>query len=845
MDFPRSTPRANKSNTVWGRLSPTARHGICIGFLLLLTVSFFSPVLFEGKGVHGSDIVSWRANAEVLIEHQERTGERALWAPNTFSGMPAYLIKYDMVVPQLDTLVNAVRSTVWVAPHFLLLLVGMYLLGYYLTRNHGSGLLAAVGFGLTTYLSVLFAVGHATKFVALAFAPYVILAFVYTLRNPSLLGGLLYAAALALALRAKHPQIVYYVLMFLLAWWVVELVSAWREQTIRPFAKATGWLGLGTGLSLLMVAHPYLAIYEYKQYTVRGGAVAAGNGGGGGGGMGWEQAMQWSQAPKELLTLVMANAFGGGGQTYWGPKAFTEGPHYVGGVVAALAGLAVWRVRSRVVWGLGAGVLATVLFSLGKYAPWINRPFFELFPFFDSFRAPETWLSVSVLGLAVLAGIGLDRALRGRDGGTDVRSLLYPFGAVAGLVLLLMVGSSMFFDFESPREAQLVEQIRQRPELSRSNPQVNQFYQQLDQRKERRQEAFQASAFRTLLALGGALLLLWLYRRKTIPAWAAGGLVVLIVTIDLWGVDQQYFGEEDFSPQRDEETQIPTYPVDRFLEEKVEDSGGPGRFRVFPLQTPYARSPVGGQAAFASYHYQSAGGYHAAKLQRYQNFLDHVLQLSQDGSLNKGGLDLLNVRYIVAQEPLPGTEVVYRSDRSDYVVLENPEAVPRGFFVGQTEVVDDPEATWKRLRDPAFDPDSLALLPDELEAPVTPIDSTSAADVTLDAYGPSEITWTVKTDAPRLFVASEIYYPAGWNAYLDGEQVPIHRVNYLLRGVHVPEGEHTLTMRFEPKADRYGIWVAGTSTALVYGGILGLLGMAYRRRRLRGTTEADEDEAAA
>jgi len=416
---------------------------------------------------------------------------------------------------------------------------------------------------------------------------------------------------------------------------------------------------------------------------------------------------------------------------------------------------------------------------------------------------------------------------------------LYAFGAVAGFVLLLLVGRGVFFDFESPRETQIVQRIQQQPNLSRSNPQVQQFYQQLDQRKQQRQEAFRTSAFRTLLALGAVLLVLWLYRRETVSAWLAGGLVVLVVTIDLWGVDQQYFGEENFSPQRDEESQIPTYPVDRFLKENVQESGGPGRFRVFPLQTPYSQSPTSGRAAYASYHYQSAGGYHAAKLQRYQNFLDQVLQLSRDGSLNKKALDLLNVRYIIAQEPLPGTEVVYQSDRSDHVVLENPEAVPRGYLVGRTEVVDGPEETWRRLRDPSFQPDSLALVPEELEAPVTPIDSNSTAEVALESYEPDEITWTVNTDAPRLFVASEIYYPAGWNAYLDGTQVPIHRVNYLLRGVHVPDGGHTLTMRFEPKSDRYGLWIAGTSTALVYGGILGILGITYRRRRRR-RVEANE-----
>ena len=835
------SPRGEHADSLWARYAPTTRHGFCLGLLLVVTLLFFSPVLFGGQGLQGTDAVSYRANVEAMLEYEERTGEEALWAPNVFGGMPAFLIGYDIVVPQLDTVVNTVRSVAFPASHFFVLLVGMYLLVFYLTRNHFSGLLSALAFGFTTYIPIILAVGHNTKFVALAFAPYVLLAFVYTLRTPSLLGGLLFAGALALDLRAKHPQITYYVLMLALVWWIVEAVQAWKRDEVAPFAKSTGWLALGTGLALLMVAQPYLAIYQYKQFSVRGAEAAAG---GGGGGMAWQNAMQWSQGPAELFTLVVAKAFGGGGQLYWGPKTFTEGPHYVGGVIAALSGLAVWRVRRRVVWGLGAGVLVTVLFALGKYAAWLNGPMFSYFPFFNSFRAPETWLSVSALGLAVLAGIGLDYAMR--PSGDDEepgrsRSLLYAFGAVAGLVALLLVTKGSFFDFESSRETQIVQKIEQSPQLSRSNPQVRQFYQRLDQRKQQRRDAFQADATRTLLAVVVALLFLWLYRRETLSGWATASLVVLIVVVDLWGVARRHLGDETFTDQQSTQTQIPTYGFDRFIQKQQEAAGGPGHFRVLPLQAPYVQSPM--NSALPSYHYQQIGGYHAAKLQRYQDYVDHILQLGGQGAPNENALDLMNTRYVLAQQRLPGTEVVYRDQQTKTLVLENPDAVPRGFLVGTTEVVENPKKTWARLRSSSFDPRSTALLSEPIDAPVTPIDSGSTAEVTLESYEPPEIRWTVETDAPRLFVASEVYYPAGWTAYLDGEEVPIHRVNYLLRGVHVPEGEHTLVLRFEPGAHRYGIWVSAGTTVLTYGGIA-VLGIPYLRRRLfPGEDEAEDEEA--
>jgi hypothetical protein len=797
-------------------------------------MAFYAPVLFQGKAVGGPDKISYLANAEVLIEHRTETGEQALWNPNVFGGMPAFMISYKQAVPQLDTVINLIRQIAWPAGHLVLLMVGVYLLVFYLARDHFSGALSGVAFGFTTYIPIILAVGHGSKFVALAYAPYVLLAFVYTLRNPSLLGGLVFASILALELRAKHPQITYNVLMLALIWWGIELVWAWKEDRILKFGRSTGWLALGTGVGVLMVAQPYLSIYEYKQYTVRGAKAAAG--GTGGGAMGWEKAMQWSHGPKELLTLVIAEIFGGGGQTYWGPKIFTEGPHYVGGVVVALAGLAFWREGRRVVWGLGAGVLGTVLFALGKYAAWINRPLFEYFPFFDAFRAPSMWLGVSALGLTVLAGMGLDYALRrdssrssrtGQRFNSRQRPILWAFGAVFGLVVLLWLTPNTFLDFEKPNEEQRMTRmlLRQNPNVSSNNRRVQRAVQrQMQKLREQRRSAFVTDAQRTLLFLLVAAGALLLYRRDYIQPWMAGLIVVGVVVVDLWGVDKRYLGADEYANSEDLERQISTYNFDRFLRRKKQEAGGMGHFRVLSLAEGNPTS-----TARPSYYYESVGGYHGAKLQRYQDYLDQILQLSQPVP-NENGLDLMNTRYIVSRQQLPRTEVVHRSQRSGVLVLRNPDALPRGFFVGQTEVVEKPKRMWKRLRSDAFNPRQTALLSDPLDAPVTALDSNSTAEVTRERYSLDEIEWTVNTDAPRLFVASEVYYPAGWNAYLDGEKVPIRRVDYLLRGVHVPEGEHTLVMRFEPKADRYGTWVSAGTTSLVYGGIGVLAGLRVRRR---------------
>ena len=818
------------------------RHGLAMLVFLVLSVSFYAPVHFDGKGIHGTDIVKWRGMAEAMIEYEEESGEDALWAPNAFGGMPGYLINYGSEIPQADTVINALRPYAWPSTHMFLMMVGAYVLAFYLTRNVFAGLFAGVAYGLTTYMPIIMAAGHQTKFVALAFAPFILLAVAYTFRNPGPLGGLAFAIVLSAQLRAQHPQITYYVLMLAFVWWIVEVVAAVRRDDWKPLAKSTGWLALGTILSLLMVLQPYWPTWEYKQFSVRGAA----SGTGAGGNMGWENAMRWSQGIGEIITLAIADAFGGSGATYWGPKPFTAGPHYIGAVALALAGIAVYRVRTRIVQGLAVGALVTILFSFGRHLSVVNFPMFEFFPYFEAFRAPETWLSITVLVLAVLGGIGLNDLLR-RDGQKveeeqKSKALLYGFGITAGLIGLLFLGGDALFDFEKPNEEQrYVQALQQRyPDIPVQRLR-QEAQRQIGPQKEQRAEAFSSDALRSLLALIVAGGLLTLYRRRTLPAGVAASGVVLVVLIDLWTVGGRYLTESSFSSTPDAEEQIQTYAFDQFLNRKEQEMGGPGHFRVLPIRRPGAS----GLSAdgYTPYHHQSLSGYHGAKLQRYQDYLDHILRDAQ-GRISPRAIDMMNARYVLSTQRISGMNVVLQDEQSGILVLENPNAVPRGYLVGQTEVIKDPQETWRFLRSGEFQPNEMAVLPEPMDAPVTPIDSTSMANVTLESFSPREIRWSVETDAPRLFVASEVYYPAGWTATLDGQPVDIRRVNYLLRGVHVPAGSYTLTMRFDPASDEIGTLISGIATAVVYGTAGALVAMPYmRRRREQGDADAASDSS--
>ncbi len=802
---------------------PLYRHGAALLVLAVVSFGFFGPIHFSGKSLIAFDTVSWRAMAQSMIDYEAATGEQALWSTHPFGGMPGYLIAAPEGVPQADDLFSALRRVIWPSSHFLVMLAGAYVLGFMLTGGVWSALFAACAYGLTSYMPIILSAGHNSKFIALAFAPWLIVAFGYALRRPGLLQGLLFAIALAANLSAGHIQITYYAVWVIGIVWLVEGVRALRGEERAAFLRATGWLALGGVLAILMVANPYLAIAEYKEFTIRGAES-----GGAPGAMDWSYAMGWSQGVGELLTLLIADAYGGS-SAYWGPKTFTGGPHYVGGLVLVFAALAVWRYRTPAVLGLAIAALVMTLFSLGEHFSILNRPMYDYFPLFGSFRVPETWLSMVALTLAALAAVGLHGVLGERDTtGSFWRSpAVVAFGVAIAFTAILMVGKESLMAFERPGEyAQIAQQIASGNNVAPNDPRVEQAARQyITEVGAQRRDMFGGDALRTLLFLVLGLGVVVAVRRGAVPAWVGGGVLVLLVVIDLWGVDRRYLNAEQLVDAKDSAEEVPLYDFDRFLVDRVAEAGGPGHFRVLSLE---GRHPM--VNARPSFHYESLGGYHGAKLRLYQDYLEHLLLNPVTGVPNPNALDLMGVRYVVSGRPIPGMTVVYTGDQTGYSVYEKTDALPRAYFVDETEVIDGHEAIWERLLSPGFDPGRTAIVEEAIVLAPAPIDSNTTATATLQRFSPHEIEWAVETDASRLLVVGEVYYPAGWTAAVDGVETPIHPVNYLVRGVEVPAGAHTVTMRFEPASVRTGRMISGIATFLVYGGVLALLGLGYFRR---------------
>lgn len=809
---------------LWARQTDAVQHLICLLLLAILSFSFFAPLHFSGKSLIAFDTVSFKAMAHEMQQYEKETGEKALWSPNPFGGMPGFMISTPLDVAQADDIPRMLRRIIWPSSHFLFLLFGTYLLVFYLVRDKWASVLAACAYGLTTYIPIILVAGHNSKFITMAFSPWLILAFAYILRKPTLLGSLLFSAILAINLRAGHIQITYYVAFLLGIWWVVEGIGAIRDKNTKPFLQSTAWLAIGSMLGVLMVAQPYLSNFEYKAFTIRGAAP-----GGASSGLAWDYAMEWSQGVGELITLLISDAYGGA-DAYWGPKLRgTGGPHYVGGIVLLLAALAVYKVRTRTVWAFAISVGFMTLFSLGIHLEALNRFMFNYFPLFSSFRVPETWLSVIALLLAVLAGFGLREALQAtRHGSLWNQTALKGAGVGIGFCLLLLLFNTSIFEFGREGEEQMIaRQIAQQNSVAPNDPQVVQLAKQYKTEiTETRIERFQDDAIRTMLFLLGLGIVLGLYYTTSMPLALAGLLAAMLVMIDLAGVGRRYFNKDVLIDAKTVDDAVPKYGFDGFLVQKKEEAGGNGHFRVLSLAEGHPS-----QVARPAYYYETLGGYHGAKLRVYQDYLENILFDSSTGLPSENALDLLNTRYVVAGGVLPGATSVFQDDQTRLVVSDRTHSLPRAYFVGDVEVIDTPERIWEQLRNDAFDLSKQAIFEEAHEFPLTPVDSTSTTEVTLETHTPHEIRWRVQTDAPRLLVVSEIYYPAGWKAFIDGEEVPIYKTNYLIRSVPVPAGEHQVTMQFEPASYKIGFWLSALSTLFVYGGIVALLGFAYMQRQ--------------
>lgn len=804
------------------KLSKPIQHSIALAILFIVPLILFFDITLGGKELQRHDITQFRAGAESIIDYREKFGEEPLWASNMFGGMPSFVISTKTQVPHLEFLSRPFKS-LYPAFQFWVLLSGMY---FFLILMRFRPLSAAFGsmmFGLSTYFTVIIIAGHTSKFFTIALIPWILCGYWLLTRSKHKVAGLLlFTAAMALEVRATHPQITYYFLYLLGFLWLFDGWKAFKEKKIKKWAIITLLLFTGGVMGVLGNAERTLSQQEYAKHSTRGGSAISETTG-----LDTNYAFLWSQGISETLSLIVPDIYGGASPDYWGPKSVTSGPHYFGALLLPFFIIALFKVRKKIMYVfLGTGIMA-IFFSWGGHFLVLNNLAFEYIPLFNKFRAPETWLVLTSFCFTVVAVYGLDWIFDFKEKKNTAFKELY---APLGLTAMVFLGSFLFVNSLSFTKANEIDsiasQIAQQNQVSPQNPQVQQ--QALNYVNTRlvpeREEKAKGDVIRLglFILLSGGVIYLF-STSKLSPALAGFGFIFLLGA-DMIPVDQRYMPEQSFVDSVVDAEKIilsNKRDIDQYIQENINSADG-YPYRVFPLlDNPFSN-------AEPSYFYPSLGGYSGAKLSLAQDvFMANKNPLFAGATgINLGLLRVLNTKYITYSRGLsfPGIKPVFEGQAG--VVYEVENVLPKAFFVDSVITVETAKAAYDKLFPSNLDFANTAIV-ENFDAVTSP-DSTSLVRIT--DYTGAELEMEVSRSKTGFLVISEIYYADGWVALLNGKEIPIYKTNYLLRGVQIPEGTHTLSLDFRPNTFYFGITLSWISLSFQIALAL-LLGFTFWKKR--------------
>ncbi|WP_044231190.1 YfhO family protein [Porphyromonas sp. COT-290 OH3588] len=826
-----------KISSLWqSRLRTALPTIVIVALFALISLVYFSPAVFEGRELFQQDVAGASGTAQDVRDHYDATGETSYWTNSLFGGMPMYQISPSY--PSLSTLKHAQDLYTLQWPLSLLpsyswllfaMLVGFFVFMRSLSLGRWTAMLGAVMWAFSSYFIILIDAGHIWKLTVLAFIPPTIAGIVWTYRGRYLLGGVVTAFFATLQLMSNHIQMSYYFAFLIVFILIAFLVEALREKQVKRFLIATAVTAAAGLISIGANSSNLYHTYEYTQETMRGGsalnASASGVANKSVGGLDKAYITQWSYGKAETLTLLIPNTYGGAtgyigsnpelmqdvplplrqyvGQMnqYWGDQPFTSGPVYVGAFVMFLFILGLFIVRTPLKWALVAGTALSVALSWGHNMMWLTDLFIDYFPLYNKFRTVSSILVVAEFTIPTLAVLALVEFIRRPKAVLAERvALITSLSLTAGICLVVALAPSAFFGFLSAQENEMF-----RAALL-DNPAVSEVLTQL---KYVRASIASADAWRSLLVIVLSLGVCYIYSIGKLSKAATLGLIIGITFVDLWLVDKRYLNDGKFIDFKQVELQArPVTDVDRAIAQDTDP-----HYRV--LNTSVGTF----QDATTSYMHRSVGGYHAAKLSRYQDLIEH--QISQG---NRAVLNMLDVRYIISADQKAGL-----------FYTRNHEALGAAWFVDSLRIVESASAEMSTLDD--FDPATTAILEQE-QAKALGLSSGQAgqSSVRLLSYQPNKASYEVSTDRERLLVFSEIYYPHGWSLTIDGEPAEIVRANYALRAAKVPAGAHRLEMTFDPKSIHITEWISITAQLLLLLGAILAIGLPLWRRS-RATTE--------
>ena len=828
----------------------------------VLAFAYFFPADIEGRILYRHDASAGRGAGQEGIEYLDRTGERTRWTNALFSGMPTYQMapsygSTNLLSKAADAYHLWLPENVWY--------VFAYLLGFYILlrafdfRQH----LAALGsilWAFSTYFLIIIAAGHIWKVWALAYLPPLIAGLVLAYRGKYLWGLLLTAVFTALEINANHVQMTYYYLFIIFFLIIAWLVDAVRKHELEHFAKATAVCVLGGVIGVCINLSNLYHTWQYSQESMRGKSelVKKDNGNQTNSGLERDYITQWSYGIGETWTLLIPNTKGGAsvplsanetamakadpnytsiyqqiGQ-YWGEQPGTSGPVYVGAFVMMLFILGLFIVKGPVKWALLAATILSIMLSWGKNFMGLTDFFIDYMPMYAKFRTVASILVIAEFTIPLLAMLALREILRSVECGvrsentsaadkshstlltphSSKKYLLISFLLTGGICLLMALFPTMFFDsFISSSEMSALKSLP----AEHVGPLMANL-------TEMRQAMFTSDCLRSFwVILMGTGILLFFYYGKLKQTYAVAGILVLCL-FDLWIVNKRYLNDEMFVPKSEREApQQKTQTDEQILRDQSLD------YRVLNLASNTFNENE------TSYYHKSIGGYHAAKLRRYQELIErHInpeMQRLYRSVSEAGGdmtrvngdsifpvLNMLNAKYFIF--PLEGGQTV---------PIQNPYVYGNAWFVDQLSYVDNANQEIDALgqinlrHQAVADKKFQAQLGEAVEQ-----DTASVAVIT--AYEPNRLTYDVNSGKGGVLVFSEIYYP-GWTATIDGEPAELGRVDYVLRAMNVKPGRHEVVLSFFPKSVNTTETIAYISYLTLFLVVIGAGYLEYRRRK--------------
>ena len=765
-------------------------HLVVFVFFGVISMAYFTPLL-KGKLISQPDIKQFIGSAKELMDFKKNTGQISYWTNSMFGGMPAYYIKASYDYNYISFVDRLFRFLQRPASYLFLSLIGFYLLMISMRIDYRVSIIGALFFAFTSYFFIILAAGHNSKAHAIAYIPPVIAGMLMVFRGNYKWGFLTTSLFLSLSFYSNHPQMTYYMFLLMGIYGIIEAIETVRKNKWKSFFISIGILVTALIISLGMNASRILTAQEYSKYSIRGKSELKKNERAKNqtSGLDRDYITQWSYGISESLNLLIPNLMGGSSNQdkksknnlrneliknqvpkkqatyllnnipmYWGMQPFVSGPAYQGAVVIFIFVLGLFLVKGKLKWWLSLGTLFSLMLAWGKNFPFLTNLFIDYFPLYNKFRAVSSILVIAGFTIPFLGVLALNRwfFVSGLER-IKKKSLLRSILIVGGLIIVLLLFKGVLFSFESPIDSQLPFSLKQAIQQDRKS-------------------LFVMDAIRSLILVALVFIVLWLSLKGVLKTIYALVLIAVLGIFDLWNVDKRYLNDGNFSSIKKVIEPFKPSSIDKKI---LEDTA---QYRVLNLSVNTMND------ARTSYFHHSIGGYSGVKLKKFQEIYDQHISRG-----NRQVLNMFNTKYIIKDD-----------EKGKQELFINSEANGNAWFVDSLQWVKTADEEIGLLE--SIDTKKTAIIRDIYSSKIQEIDPdrVSTRSIILKSYKPNHLTYSSTSKANGFAVFSEIYYPKGWEVFLDGKQVEHFSVNYILRGMNIPKGYHSIEFKFQPKAVAIG-----------------------------------------